>query len=124
MSELGNFIHSAFPHVEWTLTAIPACLDAVVDIGLVLALHAPQYQARQVAVEVFFQLSHLGSVGRFGAADHDGPLGGRLASHGTTGGLGTEALYGCGRTARIGQFGLQDFVLVLGFRERGGQLVS
>lgn len=107
-----------------SLTAIPARLDAVVDIGFILALHAPQYQAGQVAVEVFFQLSHLRSMSRFRAADHDGPLGGRLASHGATGGFGTEALHGCGRAARVGQFGLQGFVLVLGFREGGGELVG
>ena len=109
---------------EGTLTAIPARLDAVVDIGLILPLHPPQYQARQIAVEIFLQLSHLRSMSRLGAADHDCLLGGRLASNRTTGRSGTKALDSRGGAARIGQLGLQGFVLILCFGEGIGQLVS
>ncbi len=107
-----------------TLTAIAACLNAVVDIRLIRPFNTPKYQASQIAVEVFLQLSHLRSISRLGAADHDGSLGGSLASHRATRHFGAEALNSCGGTARIGQFGLQGFVLVLCFRERGRQLVG
>ena len=100
-----------------TLTAVPARLDAVVDIGLILPLHTPQYQARQITVEIFLQLSHLRGMSRLGAADHDCLLRGRLASNCTTGRSGTEALDSRGGAARIGQLGLQGFVLILCFGE-------
>ena len=109
---------------EGTLTAIPARLDAVVDIGLILPLHAPQYQARQITVEIFFQLSHLGGMSGLSAADHDCFLGGRLASDCATRRSGAEAFDGCGGAARIGQLGLQGFILILCFGEGIGQLIS
>ena len=106
------------------LTAIAARLDAVVDVGLVFPLHTPQYQARQIAIEIFFQLSYLRGMSRLGAADHDCLLGGRLASDCATGRSGAEALDGCGGVARVGQLGLQGFVFVLGFGEGIGELVG
>ena len=109
---------------ERTLTAIPARLDAVVDVGFVLPLHTPQYQARQITVKIFLQLSHLRSMSRLGAANHDCFLGGRLASDCTAGRSGAKALDSCRGVARIGQFDLQGFVLILCFGEGVGQLIS
>ena len=63
-------------------------------------------------------------MGRLGAADHDCFLGGRLASDCATGRSGAKALDGCGGAARIGQLGLQGFVLILCFGEGVGELVG
>lgn len=63
-------------------------------------------------------------MSRLGAADHDCFLSGRLASDCAPGRSGAEALDGCGGVARVGQLGLQGFVLVLGFGEGIGELVG
>ena len=63
-------------------------------------------------------------MGRLGAADHDRPLGGRLASHGAAGRFGAETLHGGGGAARVCQLSLQGFVLVLRFGEGGRELVG
>ena len=63
-------------------------------------------------------------MSRLGAADHDCFLGGRLAPDCTTGRSGAKALDSCGGAARIGQLGLQGFVLILCFGEGIGQLVG
>ena len=75
------------------LTSISACLNAVVNIRLIFSLHTAQYQASQIAVKIFLQLSYLCSMSRLGTADHDSPLSGRLASHCTTRRFGPKALH-------------------------------
>ena len=62
-------------------------------------------------------------MGRFGAADHDCFLGGRLASDCAAGRSGAKALDDCGGAARVGKLGLQGFVLILCFGEGIGELV-
>ena len=53
------------------LTAITASLYAVIYLAIVYFLDPSKNETGEIAVEIFLQLSDLGCLGRFRAADHD-----------------------------------------------------
>ena len=94
-------------------TAVATGLYAVVYVLALAPLNAPDYQPRQVAVQIFLELPDLRLFRRLCAAHHDGPCRGVL--HGATGNLGRVGRLDVGGGGALcGELGGEGFGFVLG----------